>query len=115
MFVIILRTFYYYSLMLILHSDYSLILFSYLGKAGPYRARRGAGASIFGATFLKQVYLSPTTYDFLRIINTFLKNHPGQAGIDKERSHEFRDGLLVLTIAEMSSVSLMTAELRSFD
>ena len=31
-----------------------------LNKAGPYRARRGAGTSIFGTCFSKNNFISPT-------------------------------------------------------
>ena len=40
------------------------ILLSYLRKAGPYRARRGAGTSIFGAYFFKKLVFSPPTAKF---------------------------------------------------
>ena len=40
---------------------------------------------------------------------------PGQAGIDRERSHELRDGLLVWGTPRMSSGAQLTDELWTFE
>ena len=78
----------------------------------PARAVKGRTQLFFSeATFLKKALLFENMSLLSSKSRISSKSPPGEAEIDRERSHEFRDGLLVLTIPEMSSVALLTAEL----
>ena len=52
-------------------------------KAGTYRARRGAGTSIFGATFSKKSSLFAKSNVCIRKVNIFIKK---SSGISRNRS-----------------------------
>ena len=59
------------------------IIFLYLRKAGPYRARRGAGTSIFGAYFYQKARIF-TTYSTVPTSGTARRDPPRHGDLDAQ-------------------------------
>ena len=73
----------YFMILLLFRVIIYFLTCSYFRKAGPYRARRGAGTSIFGAYFSKKTRIF-TTYSTVPASGTARRDPPRHGDLDAQ-------------------------------